>query len=77
MYKSVTTDQYGHYEIRGLAPGKYSIFAWDGVEQGEWEDSEFLKSNGAKGATAEVIDGDAKSADLQVIQLKSKTNQAE
>lgn len=77
LYKSVTTDQYGHYDLQGLAPGKYSLFAWDGVEHGEWEDSEFLKTNGVKGVTVEMSDGDAKAADLQVIQLKSKTSQAE
>ncbi len=76
LYKSVTTDQYGRYDLRGLAPGKYRIFAWDGVLLGEWEDPEFLKTNGAKGVTVEMGDGDKKSADLQLIQL-SKTSQAE
>ena len=76
LYKSVTTDQYGRYDLRGLAPGKYRIFAWDGVLLGEWEDPEFLKTNGAKGVTVEMRDGDKKSADLQLIQL-SKTSQAE
>jgi hypothetical protein len=43
----------------------------------KWEDSEFLKANGAKGVTIEISDGDTKTADLQVIQLNSKTSQAE
>jgi hypothetical protein len=43
----------------------------------EWEDSEFLRANGAKGVTIEISDGDTKTADLQVIQLNSKTSQAE
>ena len=60
-----------------MAPGKYLIFAWDGVESGEWEDPEFLKANAARGVALEVSDSDTKSADLQLIQLKSKTNQAE
>jgi hypothetical protein len=77
LYKSVTTDQYGHYDLRGLAPGKYAIFGWDGVERGEWEDPEFLRTNAATGVTVEMGDSDTKSADLQLIQLKSKTSQAE
>jgi hypothetical protein len=76
LYKSVTTDQYGRYDLRGLVPGKYMIFAWDGVAFGEWEDPEFLKTNGAKGVSVEIRDGDKKSTDLQLIQL-SKTSQAE
>jgi hypothetical protein len=77
LYKAVTTDQYGRYDLRGLEPGKYKIFAWDGVARGEWEDPEFLKTNGAKAATVEVSDSDTKSTDLQLIQLESKTSQAE
>jgi hypothetical protein len=71
LYKSVTTDQYGHYDLRGLAPGKYLLFSWDGVETGEWEDPEFLKINGAKGVAIEVSDADSKSVDLQLIELKN------
>jgi hypothetical protein len=77
LYKAVTTDQYGRYDLRGLVPGKYMIFAWDGVARGEWEDPEFLKTNGAKAVTVEVSDSDTKSTDLQLIQLESKTSQAE
>jgi hypothetical protein len=77
LYKAVTTDQYGRYDLRGLVPGKYMIFAWDGVASGEWEDPEFLKTNEAKAVTVEVSDSDAKSTDLHLIQLESKTSQAE
>ena len=77
LYNAVTTDQYGRYDLRGMVPGKYLIFAWDGVARGEWEDPEFLKTNAAKAVTVEVSDSDTKSADLQLIQLASKTNQAE
>jgi Carboxypeptidase regulatory-like domain len=77
LYKAVTTDQYGRYDLRGLVPGKYMIFAWDGVASGEWEDPEFLKTNGTKAVTVEVSDSDTKSTDLQLIQLESKTSRAE
>ena len=77
LYKAVTTDQYGHYDLRGMVPGKYLIFAWYGVERGEWEDTELIKSNAPKAMTVEVSDSDTKSADLQLIQLASTTNKAE
>jgi hypothetical protein len=77
LYKAVTTDQYGHYDLRGLVPGKYMVFAWEGVVSGEWEDPEFLKTNAAKAVTVEVSDSDTKSTDLQLIQLESKTSQVE
>jgi hypothetical protein len=77
LYKAVTTDQYGRYDLRGLVPGKYMIFAWDNVANGEWEDPEFLKTNVAKAMTVEVSDSDTKSTDLLLIQLESKTSRAE
>jgi hypothetical protein len=73
----VTTDQYGRYYLRGLVPGKYMIFAWDGVERGEWEDPEFIKINAPKAVTVEMSDSDTKTVDLQMIQLSSKASQAE
>jgi len=77
LFKSVTTDQYGRYDLRGLAPGAYSIFSWDGVEREEWEDPDFLKTNGTKGIPIEVIDSDTKSADLQLIELESTATAGE
>jgi Carboxypeptidase regulatory-like domain len=66
-YRAVTSDQYGRYSIRGLKPGAYKLFSWDGVEQGQWEDRDFLKQTEAKGISISVADGDTKSTDLQVI----------
>jgi hypothetical protein len=70
LFKTVTTDQNGQYELRGLAPGKYKLFSWDGAERGAWEDEDFLKPFEEKGVTVEVVDGDAKAADLSLIRLK-------
>jgi hypothetical protein len=33
LYKTETTDQYGHFEISGIAPGDYRLFSWEEVEQ--------------------------------------------
>jgi hypothetical protein len=70
VFRAVTTDQNAQYDLRGLAPGKYKLFSWDGVERGAWEDEDFLKPFEEKGVTVEVVDGDAKAADLSLIQLK-------
>ncbi|HEY4741059.1 MAG TPA: carboxypeptidase-like regulatory domain-containing protein, partial [Candidatus Acidoferrales bacterium] len=31
-YKTSTTDQYGHFEIRGVPPGHYEALAWQKVD---------------------------------------------
>jgi hypothetical protein len=71
LFKSQTADQYGKYDLHGLAPGSYRIFAWTGIEQGEWEDPEFLRSQEAKGELLELRDEDARTVDLKMIEKKS------
>jgi hypothetical protein len=71
LYQKVVTDQYGHYFLRGIAPGDYKIFCWDEVEVGAWEDPDFLKTFEDRGQKISVEDGDAKNVDVVAIKTKS------
>jgi hypothetical protein len=71
LFKSITTDQYGHFELRGLAPGQYKLFSWTGVEEGEWEDADFLRDSEEKGVTMDVKNGDTKPIGLELIRVKN------
>jgi hypothetical protein len=42
-YRSISSDQNGHYEFAAMPPGGYKLFAWDDVEAGEWRDPDFLR----------------------------------
>jgi protocatechuate 3,4-dioxygenase beta subunit len=64
LYKHVLTDQNGHFDLRGIAPGDYAVFSWDEVEEGAWEDPEFLKPFEDKGEKIAVQDGDVKAMSL-------------
>ncbi len=68
---SANTDQYGYFEMRGLPPGKYKLFSWAGLQQGAWEDPEFLKEYEAKATVIEVNEGDTKTVELKLIPLGS------
>jgi hypothetical protein len=70
LYKSSSTDQNGHFEIHGLAPGKYKLFSWDGVQAHAWEDPDFLKEYEDKGETIDVQNEDQKTVTLKVIPAK-------
>jgi hypothetical protein len=37
------TDQKGNFAFSGLPPGEYRVFAWEKVDPGAYENSEFLK----------------------------------
>jgi hypothetical protein len=71
LFKQRTTDQYGHYDIRGIAPGDYKLFSWEQVEQNAWEDPDFLKQFGSKGQSISLQEGDGKSMDLVAIRSAS------
>jgi hypothetical protein len=71
LYQKAATDQYGHYLLRGIAPGDYKIFCWDEVEDGAWEDAEFLKTYEDRGQKISVQEADAKTADVVAIRTKS------
>lgn len=43
LYKTASTDQYGHFELRGIAPGEYKLFSWEEVKADAWQDPEFIK----------------------------------
>ena len=47
------------------------MFSWDGVEQGEWEDADFLKDSEEKGATVDLKGSDTKAIELKLIQMKN------
>jgi 5-hydroxyisourate hydrolase-like protein (transthyretin family) len=70
LFKSQTTDQYGKFDLHGLAPGEYKFFAWEGVENNAWEDDDFLKPFEPQGAKLEVRDEDSTKVNLTAIAIK-------
>ena len=49
LYDDTTTDQYGKFIIRGVAPGTYKLFSWKEVENNAWQDPDFLAPFESKG----------------------------
>jgi hypothetical protein len=43
MTHSASTDQNGRFEVKGLAPAEYRVYAWADIEEGAAEDEEFRK----------------------------------
>ena len=75
LFKSQTTDQYGKFDLHGLAPGEYKLFAWEGIENDAWEDEDFLKGFEDKGTKIEVRNEDAVTTNLTVIAPKREGNE--
>jgi protocatechuate 3,4-dioxygenase beta subunit len=73
-YKTESTDQYGKFDLRGIAPGDYKLFSWMEVEQGAREDPEFLRQFEEKGQRITLQEGDHSSVKVTAIQTKAPEN---
>ena len=71
-YKSVTTDQYGRFTIKAIPPGGYKLFAWEEIEDGAYENPDFLKTFEALGEPRTIREGSRESAQLKLIPGEGK-----
>jgi len=75
LYKQAQTDQRGQFSLRGISPGDYTLFSWNEVEVGAWEDPDFLKAFEDKGEKITVQEGEGKSINLTAIGTASTEEQ--
>lgn len=67
-----STGQYGRFDVSGLAPGKYSVVAIQGLDyQGDVDFTapDFIKPFGDRVQSIEVVAGDHKSLQLQQVSI--------
>ena len=66
LYQQDTADQQGHFSLRGLNPGEYTMLAWEDLED-NYRDPEFLKSYEGSGQGVRLDEGERKSISVKVI----------
>jgi hypothetical protein len=67
LYKNALTDEMGRFEIRGIAPGNYKVFAWELVEFGAWQDPNFIRLHENRGSSVRITAGGRQSTDTVLI----------
>jgi hypothetical protein len=60
-------DAQGHFTLRGLPGGTYLVAAVDYLEEGEWQDPEFLERLREPATRVSVRDGETKTVGLQLL----------
>jgi hypothetical protein len=66
LYKYVSTDDEGRFRLTGLAPGDYKLFAFERVEEGAWEDPEFIRLFEDRGTTVRVEEGRRSMVEIRI-----------
>ena len=67
-YRTATLDQYGKFNLTGVPPGEYKLFAWDAVETGQWMDREFLSAFESKGKAVSIGQNTAVTAEVELLE---------
>ena len=67
LYKSASTDASGHFQIKDIPPGDYSVFAWEDIENGLWRDPDFIRRNETSGRFIHIGDGTQANVELTAI----------
>jgi len=67
FYKTAVTDEKGHFVIRGVAPGTYTIFAWDFILPGAWQNVDFVQKYQSRGRPLTIQAGSRNDIQLELI----------
>jgi protocatechuate 3,4-dioxygenase beta subunit len=71
LYKTVTSDQYGHFQIKNVDPGEYKAYAWEDVELGAYMDPDFVKPVENRGQALGIHEGSHENIQLDLIPAES------
>jgi beta-lactamase regulating signal transducer with metallopeptidase domain len=68
LYKTAKSDAAGKFTVRGIAPGNYKLFAFEGLTGGEFYNSRFLSKHEFRGKPINVAQGGSLTESLTVIE---------
>jgi len=63
----IISDVNGKYELRGIAPGSYHLFAWTELEGGAYRNADFMKEFEGMGTPIKIEAEGRRSQNVQVI----------
>jgi len=66
--RSGRADAQGLFKVRGLPPGRYLVAAVDSVEDGEWQDPEFLERLREPASKLAIREGETRTLALKVLE---------
>ncbi|HEX7958439.1 MAG TPA: hypothetical protein VF493_00880, partial [Terriglobales bacterium] len=65
--KTISSDQNGRFNLPGLRPGRYRLYAFEDIEAGAYDDPQFMKKYLDSGKAVDVTENSQQTIDLTVI----------
>jgi hypothetical protein len=64
LYKTISTDAAGRFTLQAVAPGVYTVFAWEDVDPANLHDPDFIGRFEAQGRPIHVNENGTESVEL-------------
>ena len=70
LFRTVRTDADGRIHMEGIPPGDYTLFSWEEVEEGAWQDPNFLSIYEPLGKTVRIGENGRENVELRLIPFR-------
>jgi hypothetical protein len=69
-YRSVSTNESGQFQLRGVAPGEYLAYAWEDVDPGMWFSPTFMRLYETSGQPIRIGEAQKQTVDVRAIPVR-------
>lgn len=69
LFKQTPADQNGSFSFKGVPPGEYTLFSWERIEDGTWQDPDVLLKYEIVGTKVKVELGGDETAQVKMISV--------
>jgi hypothetical protein len=70
LIRTVSTSDDGSFQVKGMAPGEYTVFAWEGLDEYAARSPEFLKMFASKASAVTVMAGAPASVQVKAVRAE-------
>ena len=67
LYKAAVSDSKGSFTMSGVAPGQYSLFAWESLPGTAYMSAEFMAPYETKGQSVTITEGSVANTEVKLI----------
>jgi hypothetical protein len=67
LYKNAVTDTAGHFQMQGIAPGDYRVFAWSSLDSYSYFDTNVIQRSESQGQPVHLLESSQGTVQAKVI----------